>query len=81
MLAQFCRALPRYKSRRGLTVHVVCAAVSARGHVQEALAKQVPFPSRLGDPDEYAHLVQHMCENQMMNGEVVRLDGCIRMSA
>ncbi len=47
---------------------------------QASLAQQVPFPSRLGDPDEYAALAQHMVENVMLNGEVVRLDGAIRMA-
>ncbi|KAG8554719.1 hypothetical protein GDO81_003873 [Engystomops pustulosus] len=46
---------------------------------REFLAKQVPFPSRLGDPDEYAHLVQTIVENPMINGEVIRLDGALRM--
>ncbi|KAG9477766.1 hypothetical protein GDO78_012991 [Eleutherodactylus coqui] len=46
---------------------------------REFLAKQVPFPSRLGDPDEYAHLVQAIVENPMLNGEVIRLDGSLRM--
>ncbi|XP_002735245.1 3-hydroxyacyl-CoA dehydrogenase type-2-like [Saccoglossus kowalevskii] len=43
------------------------------------LGRQVPFPQRLGHPDEYAHLVQFIVENPMMNAEVVRLDGGIRM--
>ncbi|EAW93158.1 HSD17B10 isoform 2 [Pan troglodytes] len=43
------------------------------------LASQVPFPSRLGDPAEYAHLVQAIIENPFLNGEVIRLDGAIRM--
>ncbi|XP_069501397.1 3-hydroxyacyl-CoA dehydrogenase type-2 isoform X1 [Ambystoma mexicanum] len=43
------------------------------------LAKQVPFPSRLGHPGEYAHLVQAIVENPMLNGEVIRLDAAIRM--
>ena len=47
--------------------------------VQESLGKTVPFPSRLGKPDEYAALVQHIVENPMLNGEVIRLDGAIRM--
>ncbi|XP_075772077.1 3-hydroxyacyl-CoA dehydrogenase type-2 isoform X3 [Pelodiscus sinensis] len=47
--------------------------------VQTFLARQVPFPSRLGRPAEYAHLVQCIVENPMLNGEVVRLDGAIRM--
>lgn len=48
--------------------------------VQAALGAQVPFPSRLGDPSEYASLVRHITENPMLNGEVIRLDGAIRMA-
>ena len=47
--------------------------------VQDALAASVPFPSRLGRPQDYARLVQHIFENDMLNGEVIRLDGAIRM--
>jgi NAD(P)-dependent dehydrogenase (short-subunit alcohol dehydrogenase family) len=47
---------------------------------RQSLAQQVPFPSRLGRPDEYAALVRHIFENEMLNGEVIRLDGAIRMS-
>lgn len=47
--------------------------------VQDSLAAQIPFPSRLGRPSEYASLVQHILENVMLNGEVIRLDGAIRM--
>jgi NAD(P)-dependent dehydrogenase (short-subunit alcohol dehydrogenase family) len=46
---------------------------------RESLAQQVPFPPRLGRPDEYAALVRHIFENEMLNGEVIRLDGAIRM--
>lgn len=45
-----------------------------------SLGQQVPFPSRLGNPDEYAALAQHIIENAMLNGEVIRLDGAIRMA-
>lgn len=48
--------------------------------VQDSLAASVPFPSRLGRGDEYASLVRHIVENQMLNGEVIRLDGAIRMA-
>src|SRR4051812_5157427 len=48
--------------------------------VQDSLGKSVPFPSRLGRPPEYAALVQHICENTMLNGEVIRLDGALRMA-
>lgn len=47
--------------------------------VQDNLAGQVPFPKRFGQPAEYARLVLHLCENAMLNGEVVRLDGAMRM--
>ena len=49
--------------------------------VKESLGQQVPFPSRLGQPHEYAALAKHIIENQMLNGEVIRLDGAIRMAA
>jgi NAD(P)-dependent dehydrogenase (short-subunit alcohol dehydrogenase family) len=47
---------------------------------QKSLGKQVPHPARLGDPDEYGALAQHIIENPMLNGEVIRLDGAIRMA-
>ena len=47
--------------------------------VQESLGKMVPFPSRMGKPAEYASLVKHIVENAYLNGEVIRLDGAIRM--
>jgi NAD(P)-dependent dehydrogenase (short-subunit alcohol dehydrogenase family) len=48
--------------------------------VQDALAAAVPFPSRLGTPNDYAKLVKHILENDMLNGEVIRLDGAIRLA-
>jgi NAD(P)-dependent dehydrogenase (short-subunit alcohol dehydrogenase family) len=48
--------------------------------VQDALAAGVPFPSRLGRPEDYAKLVRHIVENEMLNGEVIRLDGAIRLA-
>lgn len=48
--------------------------------VQESLGAQVPFPSRLGQPAEYAEMVYHVTQNAMLNGEVIRLDGAIRMA-
>jgi NAD(P)-dependent dehydrogenase (short-subunit alcohol dehydrogenase family) len=48
---------------------------------QDSLGQQVPFPSRLGRPDEFAQLVLSIAENAMLNGEVIRLDGAIRMAA
>jgi len=49
--------------------------------VRDSLAANVPFPPRLGRPDEYAALVRHIIENAMLNGEVIRLDGALRMAA
>ncbi|RJF88063.1 SDR family NAD(P)-dependent oxidoreductase [Oleomonas cavernae] len=49
--------------------------------VRESLGRLVPFPSRLGVPAEFAALVKHICENRMLNGEVIRLDGALRMAA
>lgn len=48
---------------------------------QESLGAAIPFPSRLGDPSEFAQLAQQIIENCMLNGEVIRLDGAIRMAA
>jgi NAD(P)-dependent dehydrogenase (short-subunit alcohol dehydrogenase family) len=48
--------------------------------VQDSLGRTVPFPSRLGRPTEYAQLVKSIVENPMLNGEVIRLDGAIRMA-
>ena len=48
--------------------------------VQDALAAGVPFPSRLGTPEDYAKLALHIIENDMLNGEVIRLDGAIRLA-
>jgi len=47
--------------------------------VQDNLAGQVPFPRRFGQPEEFARLVLHLCENAMLNGETIRLDGAMRM--
>ncbi len=49
--------------------------------VRDSLGASVPFPPRLGRPDEYAALARHIIENSMLNGEVIRLDGAIRMAA
>jgi NAD(P)-dependent dehydrogenase (short-subunit alcohol dehydrogenase family) len=47
---------------------------------RQSLGQQVPFPSRLGQPEEYGALVRHIVENVMLNGEVIRLDGALRMA-
>jgi NAD(P)-dependent dehydrogenase (short-subunit alcohol dehydrogenase family) len=48
-------------------------------NIKDALARSIPFPSRLGAPTDYARLVQHIITNDMLNGEVIRLDGALRM--
>ena len=48
--------------------------------VQNSLGASVPFPSRLGQPEEYASLAMHIIDNAMLNGETIRLDGAIRMA-
>jgi len=48
--------------------------------VQDSLSTAIPFPKRLGKPEEFAALVIHICENSFINGEVIRLDGALRMS-
>lgn len=47
--------------------------------MQEALAANIPFPKRLGDPSEYGRLAAHICENEMINGETIRIDGAVRL--
>lgn len=49
-------------------------------HVQESLSASIPFPSRLGKPEEYAELVAHIMENGYINGETIRLDGAVRLA-
>ncbi|MEM6679276.1 MAG: SDR family oxidoreductase, partial [Pseudomonadota bacterium] len=73
-------------SRDGIRVSAIAPGIFGtpmlRGlpqEVQDSLATQVPFPSRLGDPAEFAALALFMIETGYMNGEVVRLDGAIRM--
>lgn len=56
------------------------AYAALKGGVRKSLGEQVPFPSRLGRPEEYGARVRHIVENQMLNGEVIRLDGAIRMA-
>ena len=79
--------LAREFAERGIRVLAIAPGIFAtpmlRGlpdEVQERLAASIPFPKRLGEPSEFAALVKHMCENAMLNGEVVRLDGAIRMA-
>jgi NAD(P)-dependent dehydrogenase (short-subunit alcohol dehydrogenase family) len=48
--------------------------------VQDSLGSATPFPARLGRPEEYAELALHICQNAMLNGETIRLDGAIRLA-
>lgn len=81
--------LPLARDLAGLGIRVMAIApgifdTPLLGSLPEAarasLGQQVPFPSRLGHPDEFAALVVHIVENQMLNGEVIRLDGALRMA-
>ena len=78
--------LARDLAQQGIRVNTIAPGLfdtpllaSLPEKVRAFLAKTVPNPSRLGNPDEYAHLVQHIVLNKMMNGETIRLDGAIRM--
>ena len=82
MTLPIARELARY----GIRVMTVAPGIfdtplmaSLPDAARESLATQVPFPPRLGKPPEYAALVKHIIENEMLNGEVIRLDGAIRM--
>ena len=67
-------------SRPALTLTLLSALLGALPEeARDSLGKQVPFPSRLGRPAEYADLAAHIVENAMLNGETIRLDGAIRM--
>jgi NAD(P)-dependent dehydrogenase (short-subunit alcohol dehydrogenase family) len=63
----------------GLFLTPMMQGISAE--VQESLGKSTPFPQRLGRPEEYAALVEHIVTNVMLNGEVIRLDGAVRLAA
>jgi len=76
----------RELSRFGVRVNAIAPGLVATPlllnmpeNVQQDLKDSVPFPKRLAEPDEFAHLVQHIIENQMINGAVLRLDGALRM--
>jgi NAD(P)-dependent dehydrogenase (short-subunit alcohol dehydrogenase family) len=80
--------LARELSRYGIRVMTVAPGIMETPmllgmptEVQEALGKTVPFPARMGKPAEYATLVEHILLNDYLNGEVIRLDGAIRMAA
>ncbi len=78
--------IARDLSRSGIRVCTIAPGIFATPmllgmpqEVQDSLGKQVPFPSRLGKPEEYAALARHIIENVMLNGETIRLDGAIRL--
>ncbi|MBS0370889.1 MAG: 3-hydroxyacyl-CoA dehydrogenase [Proteobacteria bacterium] len=80
--------IARELSRTGIRVMTIAPGIMETpmllgmpADVQEALGKMVPFPSRMGKPAEYAALVEHIFSNSYLNGEVIRLDGAIRMAA
>lgn len=79
--------LARELSRHGIRVMTIAPGVfetpmmaAMPEKVRESLGAAVPFPSRLGKPEEYASLARHIIENVMLNGEVIRLDGALRMA-
>ena len=81
-------AIARELARSGIRVVTIAPGIfetpmmaAMSSEVQEALGKSVPFPPRLGRPNEFAQLVGHIIENAYLNGEVIRLDGAIRMAA
>jgi NAD(P)-dependent dehydrogenase (short-subunit alcohol dehydrogenase family) len=79
--------IARDLARNGIRVNTIAPGLfntplmaAAPEEVKEALGLQVPFPPRLGHPPEFAQMVRAICENGMMNGETIRLDGAIRMA-
>jgi NAD(P)-dependent dehydrogenase (short-subunit alcohol dehydrogenase family) len=85
-IAAMTLPIARDLSRNGIRVMTIAPGIfetpmllGMPPEVQEALGKMVPFPPRLGKPAEYAALVAHIVGNEMLNGEVIRLDGAIRM--
>jgi NAD(P)-dependent dehydrogenase (short-subunit alcohol dehydrogenase family) len=80
--------IARELSRYGMRVNTISPGIfetpmmaSLPDKVRNSLTEQVPFPPRFGTADEYAHLAQAIIENEMINGEVIRLDGALRMGA
>lgn len=74
-------------ARHGIRVMTIAPGIfetpmmmSVTPEIRDALAANVPFPPRFGRPSEYAALVRHIIENEMLNGEVIRLDGALRMA-
>ncbi len=80
--------LARELARAGIRVNTIAPGIfdtpmmaSMSEKVRTSLAEQIPFPSRFGHPEEYASLAKHIIENTVINGETIRIDGAIRMSA
>ena len=80
--------LARELARHGIRVMTIAPGIfetpmmgQISDEVRKSLSEQVPFPQRLGHPDEFAALVEHIVMNPMLNGEVIRLDGAVRMAA
>lgn len=80
--------IARELCRSGIRVNTIAPGIMETpmvlgmpAEVQESLGKMVPFPPRLGKPSEFAALVRHIAENSYINGEVIRIDGAIRMGA
>jgi NAD(P)-dependent dehydrogenase (short-subunit alcohol dehydrogenase family) len=85
-IASMTLPIARDLSRAGIRVMTIAPGIfktpmlaELPEEAQDSLGAQVPFPPRLGDPSEYGDLVCHIVTNQMLNGEVIRLDGAIRM--
>jgi NAD(P)-dependent dehydrogenase (short-subunit alcohol dehydrogenase family) len=85
-VAAMALPLAREFARLGIRVDTIAPGIfltpmmeGMPAHIQESLAAQVPFPSRLGRPEEFADLVAYICTNSMLNAETIRLDGAIRM--
>ncbi|HAV57039.1 MAG: 3-hydroxy-2-methylbutyryl-CoA dehydrogenase [Acinetobacter sp. GWC1_38_13] len=84
MTLPIARELARYAIRIMVIAPGIMETPMLKGlpqNVQDALGQMVPYPSRLGRPEEFARLVAHIAENSYLNGEVIRLDGSIRMAA
>jgi 3-hydroxyacyl-CoA dehydrogenase / 3-hydroxy-2-methylbutyryl-CoA dehydrogenase len=69
-----------YSASKGGVVGMTLPAARDLADARESLGKSIPFPPRLGQPAEYAALAAHIVENRMLNGEVIRLDGALRMA-
>lgn len=80
--------IARELARHGIRIMCVAPGVfetpmmaGVPAEVRRSLVEQIPFPARFGDPEEFAALVEHILENRMLNGSVIRLDGAMRMQA